>query len=255
MSLQDVFAGARTVFHLAARAGVQDSWQPDSRRIWDGNVASTQAVLDAALSSDTPRVVLASSSSVYGDTACRGGRRIVAPISPYGATKAACEHLANVYRRRGLDVVTLRYFTVFGPRQRADMAMHRLFEAARSGRNPFIKRGSGTQTREFTYVEDVVKATAAAGMLRSATGRTFDIGGGLGASLNSVIAEVERLTERTVPVVDVEEPPGDPKATVANRRQARWLLRWRPRTTLREGLANQWTWHQAAVRPHPSPCS
>ena len=198
--LAGLFAGAATVYHLAARAGVQDSWRQGVTDTWEVNVAGTQAVLEAALAAGAGRVVLASSSSVYGETAASGRPRIVNPISPYGASKAACEHLAGVYARRGLEVVTLRYFTVFGPRQRPDMAMHRMFEATRPDGPVFSRRGSGEQTREFTFVRDVARATAAAGSVPSAAGETFDIGGGARPSLNDVIAAVGAVTGTAVRV-------------------------------------------------------
>lgn len=242
--LAPLLAGADTVYHLAARAGVQDSWGDGFAETWEINVAGTQAVLEAALAAGARRVVIASSSSVYGDTAGPGGSRTLNPISPYGASKAACEHLAGVYARRGLDIVMLRYFTVFGPRQRPDMAMHRVFEAVRPDGPVFVRRGSGCQTREFTFVRDVVAATAAAGALVAASGQTFDVGGGTPASLNDVIAEIGDLIGTPVPVRTVALPAGDPHATSADCAPARQLLEWRPVTSLRRGLAEQWAWHR-----------
>ncbi len=247
--LAALFEGAATVYHLAARAGVQDSWQQGATDTWEVNVAGTQAVLEAALAAGVARVVLASSSSVYGETATRGGPRIVNPISPYGASKAACEHLADIYARRGLEVVTLRYFTVFGPRQRPDMAMHRIFEATRPEGPTFCRRGSGAQTREFTFVRDVAEATAAAATVPSAAGRTFDVGGGARPSLNDVIAAAEVVTGAAVRVRTVPRPAGDPQATAADTKPARQLLDWRPVTSLRQGLAEQWAWHRQRWDP------
>ena len=242
--LAGLFAGAEAVYHLAARAGVQDSWGVGFADAWEVNVAGTQAVLEAALTAGIRRVVIASSSSVYGESAGPGGRRTLSPISPYGASKAACEHLAGVYARRGLDIVTLRYFTVYGPRQRPDMAMYRLFESVRPGGPAFIRRGSGSQTREFTFVRDVAAATAAAGALSAAAGRTFDIGGGVRASLNDVIAAIAGLAGRDVPIRTVVRPAGDPHATSAECDAAHRLLGWRPVTSLDRGLAEQWAWHR-----------
>lgn len=244
VDLPALLVGAGTVYHLAARAGVQDSWSDGFAETWEINVAGTQAVLEAALVAGADRVVIASSSSVYGDTAGPGGSRTLSPISPYGASKAACEHLAGVYTRRGLDVVMLRYFTVFGPRQRPDMAMHRMFESVRPGGPVFVRRGSGCQTREFTFVRDVVAATAAAGTLVAAGGQTFDIGGGTPASLNDVIAGIGELSGMPVPVRTVALPAGDPHATSADCAPARQMLEWRPATSLRRGLAEQWAWHR-----------
>ena len=242
--LAGLFAGATTVYHLAARAGVQDSWRKGVTDTWEVNVAGTQAVFESALAAGAERVVLASSSSVYGETAAPGGPRTVNPISPYGASKAACEHLAGVYARRGLEVVTLRYFTVFGPRQRPDMAMHRMFEATRPGGPVFYRRGAGEQTREFTFVRDVAQATAAVANVPSAAGRTFDIGGGAHPSLNDVIAAVGAVAGTAVQVQTVPRPAGDPQATAADTGPARRLLGWRPVTSLRRGLVEQAAWHR-----------
>ena len=242
--LARLFDGAGTVYHLAARPGVQDSWGSGRAETWDVNVSGTQAVLEAALAAGVGRVVLASSSSVYGDTAAPGGNRRLSPTSPYGASKAACEHLAGVYSRRGLDIVTLRYFTVFGPRQRPDMAMHRIFEAARPAGPAFVRRGSGSQSREFTFARDVAAATAAAGTVEGAAGRTLDVGGGVQACLNEVIAAVEELAGRIVPVRTVPRPAGDPRSTVAIIGPTMRALGWSPQTSLKEGLEAQWKWHR-----------
>ena len=246
------FAGADVVYHLAARPGVQDSWGPGFATVCAVNVVGTQAVLEAALKAGVARVVLASSSSVYGESAGPGGARAVAPVSPYGASKAACEQLADVYSRRGLEVVTLRYFTVFGPRQRPDMAIHRIFEAARPGGPAFVRRGDGTQTREFTFVRDVAEATAAAGAAPEAAGCTLDIGGGFQASVNDLIAAVRDITGRAVRTTAAPMPAGDPAATVADGDPARQLLGWRPDTTLTQGLVQQWAWHRSLAAPPPS---
>ena len=243
------FAGARVVYHLAARPGVQDSWGPGFATACEINVVGTQAVLEAALKAGVGRVVLASSSSVYGESAGPDGTREVAPVSPYGASKAACEHLADVYSRRGLEVVTLRYFTVFGPRQRPDMAIHRIFEAARPGGPAFARRGDGNQTREFTFVRDVAEATAAAGAAPQAAGCTLDIGGGFQASVNDLIAAVSDITGRAVRTTSAPRPAGDPAATVADGDPARRLLGWRPGTKLSQGLVQQWAWHRSLAEP------
>ena len=255
VDLAALFAEAGTVYHLAARAGVQDSWQQGVTDTWEVNVAGTQAVLETALAVGVDRVVLASSSSVYGETAAPGGPRIVNPISPYGASKAACEHLAGVYAGRGLEVVALRYFTVFGPRQRPDMAMHRMFEATRPEGPTFSRRGSGEQTREFTFVRDVAKATAAAARVPAAAGQTFDIGGGARPSLNDVIAAAGAIAGAAVRVRTVPRPAGDPQATAADTGPARQLLGWRPVTSLRRGLTEQAAWHRQrwAAGSHPTP--
>ncbi len=240
--LVGLFREASTVYHLAAMAGVQDSWHSPGQ--FDVNVAGTQAVLAAALAAGVKRVVLASSSSVYGETATASGARALSPTSPYGAAKAACEHLAGVYGHRGLDVVVLRYFTVFGPRQRPDMAMHRIFASTLPDAPIFCRRGTGKQTREFTFVGDVAAATLAAGTVSEAAGKTFDIGGGCRHSLNEVITAVATLSGARVRIREVPLPAGDPQATVADIEDARRVLGWMPATDLHCGLAEQASWHQ-----------
>ncbi|MEM7340503.1 MAG: NAD-dependent epimerase/dehydratase family protein [Actinomycetota bacterium] len=234
-----LFHGVDTVYHLAGRPGVQDSWTVEFERYCLDNIAATQAVFDAALASGVRRVVVASSSSVYGNGASATGERLVAPTSPYGVSKAATEQLASVYRARGLDVVCLRYFTVYGPRQRPDMAMARLFAATVPGGAPFRRRGSGDQRREFTYVGDVVKATIAAGTVAAAANHTFDIGGGSSVSLNEVIDHIGAITGRAVPCVDVGAAPGDPAVTEADCDPATEILEWKPVVAVDEGLARQ----------------
>ncbi len=242
--LTSLFNGATTVYHLAARPGVQHSWGAGFPTTIEMNVSVTGEVLEAAASAGVGRVVLASSSSIYGHTAAAGRRRAAAPISPYGVSKAACEHLAHAYIERGLDVVTLRYFTVFGPRQRPDMAMHRMFEATRRGAPSFARRGSGEQTREFTFVCDAVAATVLAGTVPQARGRTFDIGGGEEVSLNDVMGAVGRIAGAPVRMRPVGVPVGEPDSTVASNQDAFDVLGWRPRVSLHYALRAQWAWHQ-----------
>ena len=242
--LTELFDGASTVYHLAARPGVQQSWGAGLTNTMEMNASVTGAVLDGAQQAGVGRVVLASSSSVYGDTATASGVRTRAPLSPYGASKAACELLAEAYVRRGLGVVTLRYFTVFGPRQRPDMAMHRMFEATRRCTPPFARRGSGEQSREFTFVSDAVAATVLAGTLPEARGRTFDIGGGAAVSLNDVMAAIGRIAGAPVRVRPVPAPAGEPSSTVAANADASDVLGWHPRTSMHYALCAQWAWHQ-----------
>ena len=245
--LASLLRGAHTVYHLAAQPGVQHSWGVGLAKTIEMNVSVTGAVLDAAVQAGVGRVVLASSSSVYGDSA-RSGARAVAPISPYGVSKVACEHLADAYAQRGLDVVTLRYFTVFGPRQRPDMAMHKMFEATRRCSRPFTRRGSGEQSREFTFVGDVAAATIAAGSVPEARGCTFDIGGGVSVPLNEVIDAVGRIAGSPVRVRAVAMPAGEPWTTSASNDEAQQILGWRAQTSLCQALRAQWDWHQT-VRP------
>ncbi|HEY3121429.1 MAG TPA: NAD-dependent epimerase/dehydratase family protein [Vicinamibacteria bacterium] len=242
MNLSDALEGAAQVFHLAAQAGVRSSWGRDFALYTEHNVLATQRVLEAALEAGVPRVVYASSSSVYGDAAlplredspCR-------PLSPYGVTKLAGEHLGRLYERNyGLPVVSLRYFTVYGPRQRPDMAFHRFLRASRNG-DAVSVFGDGEQTRDFTFVADAVAATrAAANSERS--GRVYNIGGGERVSVNEVLRRIERLTGRPVNAVREPAQKGDVRDTSADTAAAREDLGFRSTVTLTEGLARQWAW-------------
>lgn len=241
-------AGARAVVHLAGQPGVQSSWGDGFAAHVEGNVLASQVAMEAALRGGVPRFVLASSSSVYGEV--RRGLATEAtppsPRSPYGVTKAAAEQLAGVYAARGLSVAVLRYFTVYGPRQRPDMALHRIVGAA-LGDRPFVRRGDGQQQRELTYVDDVVSATAAAIWADLPAGWVGNVGGGASSSLNALIALVEELTGRPVPVEAVPLPPGDPHRTAADLRRTTATLGWAPRTPLREGVARQIEWQAATA--------
>lgn len=236
------------LYHLAARPGVQDSWSAGFADTTRQNILGTQVVLEAALASKVGRVVCASSSSIYGATASLGGDRAMRPISPYGVSKAAMEHLATVYGDRGLAVACPRYFTVYGPRQRPDMAMHRLFEATTPGGATFVRRGTGDQQREFTYAGDVVSATVAAGDSADAEGQAFDLGGGSSTSVNAVSRLVEELTGSAIRSRSEPIPAGDPPATVADLGPAKQLLGWAPTTTLKQGLEVQHRWHAQRSR-------
>ena len=177
MDLSEILEPGDVIYHLAARPGVQDSWGSGFAASVENNVLATQKIFEAALTCGVRRVVFASSSSIYGASAT-SELKSVAPISPYGVSKAACEQLADVYRERGLDIVAMRYFTVYGPRQRPDMAMNRLFRAALPGTFRFPMRGNGSQRREFTFVKDIVGATICAGNSKlQEVAEPFDVGG------------------------------------------------------------------------------
>lgn len=247
------FSRSSIVFHLAGRPGVQDSWGrgfvESSRR----NVELTQQVLEASVECGVSRVVYASSSSVYGSGAT--SLEIAPdsqPISPYGVSKLVGEQLAHVYRNRGLQVTNLRYFTVYGPRQRPDMAMHRMFESTRLDGPVFVRRGDGLQRREFTYVTDVVSATVAAGFVAEAADETFDVGGGSSVSLQEVMSLVEELAGRRMRTETTAAPAGDPAVTVARTNKTRKLLGWVPEVDLVTGLSQQWEWHRQRVSSEAS---
>lgn len=243
--LPDLLAGADGVVHLAGQPGVHTSWGAGFPTYAQANVTATQCVLEAALEVGTPRVILASSSSVYGEVARGRAREATAPAprSPYGVTKAAAEQLGAVYAARGLPVAALRYFTVYGPRQRHDMAFHRIIEAALGGA-AFPLRGDGRQMREFTYVGDAVAATVAALAADLPPGWIGNVGGGEPTSLRDAIHLVEELTGGPVRTEPARAAPGDPDRTAADLRRTTRALGWRPTTRLRTGLRAQVDWQR-----------
>jgi UDP-glucuronate 4-epimerase len=243
LDLDTLFAGADVVAHLAAQPGVRGSFGAGFSEYVRANVLATQRVLDAAARSGVGRVVYASSSSVYGDAEtypCIESATPTRPRSPYGVTKRTCEDLASVYRGEGLEVVGLRYFTVYGPRQRPDMAFRRLCEALVGG-PAFRLNGDGSQSRDFTFVDDAVDATVRA-LTAPAVAPVLNIGGGEEASLSTVLTLLESISGRSIPLVRVEAARGDVVRTAADCTLARQQLEWRPTTSLAEGLVRQYEW-------------
>jgi nucleoside-diphosphate-sugar epimerase len=232
------------VFHLAARAGVQDSWGEGFESSIKNNVLATQKLMEASLKNKVNRFLYASSSSVYGNADIAQQQRIESPISPYGVTKLAVDQLGRVYGARGLQTVGMRYFTVYGPRQRPDMAMNRLFQAALPGDFHFSLRGDGTQKREFTYVSDVVDATLALSQCSVPAGSTFDIGGGSSCSVLGVISDIERLVGSPCRITEVSSAPGDPKSTEATLGPISKATGWKPKVSLEDGLSEQYLWQE-----------
>ncbi len=233
------------VVHLAALAGVRASWGEAFRDYAGHNVLATQRLLDALRDRKVERVVVASSSSVYGTptrfpTPEDEPRR---PLSPYGVTKVATEALLQAYRASyGVPTVGLRYFTVYGPRQRPDMGINLFFEAAKRGREIPIY-GDGKQTRDFTFVDDAVQATKAA-MVRPVDSPVYNVGGGHRITLNELLAAIERTSG--LPLARRYEPaaPGDPRDTSAETSRAKRDLGYSPRTDLAMGLGRQWEWQR-----------
>jgi nucleoside-diphosphate-sugar epimerase len=243
LDLRGPLDGAGQVFHLAAQAGVRASWGRDFAQYTDHNVLATQRLLEAALAAGRPRIVYASSSSVYGDAATlplREDARCL-PVSPYGVTKLAAEHLGLLYHKSyGLPVVSLRYFTVYGPRQRPDMAFHRFLKAARDG-EPVRVFGDGQQTRDFTFVSDIVSATRAAAD-SGRPGSVYNVGGGERVALRDVLRTIEDVTGRRLTVVREEVQKGDMRDTFADTAAARADLAFRSTVGLSEGLDREWRW-------------
>jgi nucleoside-diphosphate-sugar epimerase len=229
------------VFHLAGQPGVRSFGDVFDLYV-QRNVLAGRRLFEAA-ARDGVRVVYASTSSVYGEaeTYPTPEETPPRPLSPYGITKLAAEHLARAYARSfGLDVVVLRYFNAFGPRQRPDMAFPRIVDALLGGA-PFELFGDGGQSRGFTYVADVVEATTAA-MERAPGGALYNVGGGAEVSMLEAIKAFERLAGRTLDVRDVAAVPGDQRRTKADTSRIEAELGWRPRTSFEDGIRAQWEW-------------
>jgi UDP-glucose 4-epimerase len=232
------------VFHLAAQAGVRKSWGRDFAVYTVNNVEATQVLLEAALASGSlEKLVYASSSSVYGDNVAIPMREdaLPQPVSPYGVTKLAAEQLCNLYYvNHGVPAVSLRYFTVYGPRQRPDMAFHKFLTAAIKG-EPIRVFGDGEQTRDFTFVADAVSATISAAR-RGVPGRVYNIGGGSRVSVNEVLEMIGRVSGRPPAVATESTQKGDMRHTFADTELARTDLGFRPTVSLQEGLTAEYRW-------------
>jgi nucleoside-diphosphate-sugar epimerase len=235
--LRELLDGAEVVFHLAGQPGVRPSWGRNFDVYVERNILATQCLLEASREAPVSKIVYSSSSSVYGDAESYPTAETARPrpVSPYGVTKLAAEHLCELYRTNfGTPTASLRLFTVYGPGQRPDMAFSRLIGAALSG-DSFPLFGDGRQTRDFTYVGDVVTAMCAAAA-SSWTG-VANIGGGSRTSMAEVIRIVGTLVGHAVPTTRMPVQPGDVKDTAADVAVARQAFGYAPATPLAEGLA------------------
>jgi nucleoside-diphosphate-sugar epimerase len=253
VDLEALLDGVTHVFHLAAQAGVRKSWGSDFRTYTSHNVDATQRLLEAVKDRPLTRFVYASSSSVYGDNAPIPMREdtYLQPVSPYGVTKLAAEHLCHLYFvNYGVPTVSLRYFTVYGPRQRPDMGFHRFIRAALTG-EAITLYGDGGQTRDFTFVTDIVTATRAAGD-RGRPGAVYNIGGGSRVSINHVLELIGGLTGRALDVRRQPPQKGDMRDTFADTSRAKADLGFAPTHTVESGLAAECDWmaHLLAVPLH-----
>ena len=233
--------GVDGVFHLAGQPGVRSFGSVFPTYVRQ-NVVASQRLFEAAVAAGA-RTVLASSSSIYGDAASFPTPEDTTPrpLSPYGITKLACEHLAYAYGQEfGLEAVTLRYFTIYGPRQRPDMALARMVACVAEGR-PFELFGDGSQSRSFTYVDDAVEATIAA-MERGAAARTYNVGGGEEVSVLRALESLAAVAGRRLEVVRSPRREGDAARTAADTSRIAADLGWKARTPFAQGLEAQWRW-------------
>jgi nucleoside-diphosphate-sugar epimerase len=242
--LDDFVREVDVVFHLAAEPGVRASWGPHFQRYVTNNVLATQQLLRSMEAVPGRRLVYASSSSIYGQAESLPTPEDTrpAPRSPYGITKLSGEYLCNIYHaNHDLEVVSLRYFTVFGPRQRPDMAFN-IFCKAALGDGAINIYGDGEQTRDFTFVADVVAATRSAAVAAIEPGGAYNIGGGLRASLRDVIAAIEAVSGRELRATFAAKQAGDVRDTGADTAKARDHLGFAPGTSLIDGIASELEW-------------
>jgi nucleoside-diphosphate-sugar epimerase len=249
--LGPLVAEADFIFHQAGQPGVRASWGTEFGVYVESNVGATQRLLEAVRgSARLRRLVFASSSSVYGQLQDLPLREesLPQPFSPYGVTKLAAEHLCLLYHANyGVPTVALRYFTVYGPRQRPDMGFHKFIQAALQDR-PIVVYGDGEQTRDFTYVSDAVEANCLA-LAPAANGQVLNIGGGSRSSVNQVLTTLEEILGRPIRREQRPPQPGDVRHTWADTARARSLLGFSPRVSLHEGLARQVEWLRTSSLP------
>lgn len=248
LDLVSLLDGIEVVFHLAAQPGVRSSWGQTFGAYVDSNVTALQRLLEASRSVALEHFVFASSSSVYGDAERlpTDENTTLQPISPYGATKVLGEHLCRLYHRsHGLPIVMLRYFTVYGPRQRPDMAFNKLIRAALEHREIVIY-GDGGQTRDFTFVQDAVEGTLAAAS-KGRPGAVYNLGGGATTSMNEVLRIIADITGEELRITRVDAQAGDARDTAADTSCARAQLGFAPSRSLSEGIREQVSWHLSSL--------
>jgi nucleoside-diphosphate-sugar epimerase len=242
--LADLVSACDVIFHLAAEPGVRASWGQRFELYLRNNVLATQHLLEAARSYPEKRFVLASSSSIYGQAETFPTREDVTPqpFSPYGTTKLAAEHLCQLYHgNHGVQTVVLRYFSVYGPRQRPDMAFNLFCRAALSGA-PVTVFGNGRQTRDFTFVSDVVAATIAAASAPRAPGRTYNVGGGSRIALQRAIHIIEEVSGLELQVERTSMQSGEVRDTGGDTEAASRDLDFVPTVAIEDGLRAEFEW-------------
>jgi nucleoside-diphosphate-sugar epimerase len=251
--LRSLLEGADYVFHQAAQAGVRASWGKSFAVYTQNNILATQRLLEAARDLPLKRLVYASSSSIYGDAPRLpvSEDEIPRPVSPYGVSKLAGEHLCHLYwENYRVPAVSLRYFTVYGPSQRPDMGFNKFIRALLSG-DEIVIYGDGNQTRDFTFISDAVAANLAC-MEAEVSGEVFNVGGGSRISVRRVLEVLEAVSGMKPRVRYIETQKGDVRHTFADTTRAKRELGFRPRVTIAEGLHHQLEWQKATLAPQPT---
>lgn len=245
LDLKNTLGKIDCVFHLAAQAGVRMSWGENFSAYSKNNIEATQKLLEASRDSRLTKFIYASSSSVYGrcpDLPMKETSPLF-PFSPYGVTKLAAEHLCYLYHTNyGTPTVSLRFFTVYGPGQRPDMAFHKFFKCISEDKNISIY-GDGNQTRDFTYIDDIIEANHAS-IEKGKAGEIYNIGGGNRNKLNDIIPLLEEICRKKTKLSYQEEHKGDVLHTYASIEKARAGIDYSPQTRLQDGLKEEWTWIQ-----------
>lgn len=256
IDLGPVLDGASAIFHQAGQPGVRKSWGEEFGLYTTQNVLVTQRLLEAARSVDSLEAfVYASSSSVYGDAESYPTSETdrPMPMSPYGVTKLAAEHLATLYAKNfGVPTVSLRYFTVYGPGQRPDMAFNKFLRAAIND-EPIPVYGDGTQIREFTHVADIVEANIRAWQRRPPAGSVINLSGGSSVTVNEVLAKIAEITGKELNVQHLEKVAGDVFRTGGSTQIARDLLDWKPTIDIEAGLRSEYVWMQGLAAADRQP--
>lgn len=245
LDAERVLQGIDVIFHLAAQAGVRASWGKNFSVYTKNNIQATQKLLEAAKNSSIKKFVFASSSSVYGSCPELPMRETspLLPISPYGVSKLAAELLCSLYyKNHEIPTISLRYFTVYGPGQRPDMAFHKFFRSIIENK-PITIFGDGSQTRDFTYIDDVVEATFTA-MTDGKIGEIYNVGGGNQRTLKDILPALGEITGKKVQIRWEEEQKGDVLHTHASIEKAMHEINYSPKVQLEDGLKEEWTWIQ-----------
>ncbi len=245
LDLKRELENIEAIFHLAAQPGVRTSWGDDFSIYTRNNIDATQKILEISKNLPLKKFIYASSSSVYGlsPQLPMTEDQTLHPFSPYGVTKLAAENLCFLYHiNYGIPCVSLRFFTVYGPGQRPDMAFHRFLKAI--GKDKEIKiYGDGEQTRDFTYIDDIIRANISS-LTYGKPGETYNIGGGTRIKLNDIIPVFERICQKKIKIKCQEGQKGDVRHTFANIEKAKRDLNYVPQVSLEDGLDEEWKWIQ-----------